>query len=92
MGMITEEKLSKFFAGAFKEVVLPGVEDVSIRLENVEKKLENVEKKIEYVEENMASQKDIFRLEEKLEKVVDRQDRQGKSIENLEKRASVIAS
>jgi protein-arginine kinase activator protein McsA len=85
MGIITEEKLSKFFAEAFKEVVLPGVEDVSIRLEDVEKKLENIE-------ENMATQKDIFRLEEKLEKVVDRQDRQGKSIENLEKRASVIAS
>ena len=47
---------------------------------------------LEDMEERLASKKDIYRLEEKIEKIVDRQDRQGKSIEKLESQVSVIAS
>ena len=71
MVVISEEKIGKYFAKSFKEVVLPALEDM---------------------EERLASKKDIYRLEEKIEKIVDRQDRQGKSIEKLESQIPVVAS
>jgi len=75
MGAITEEKLAKFFAKAFEDVVLPSLEDMETRLKD-----------------ELASKNDIGRLEGKLEKIVDRQDRHGKSIENLEEKVSVMTS
>jgi hypothetical protein len=75
MVAITEEKLGKYFAKSFKEVVLPALEDMETRLK-----------------EELASKKDIYRLEEKIEKIVDRQDRQGKSIEKLETQVATISS
>ncbi len=75
MVVISEEKLGKYFAKSFKEVVLPPLEDMETRLK-----------------EELASKKDIYRLEEKMEKVVDRQDRQGISIGKLERKASIVAS
>ncbi len=68
---IKEEKLGEYFAEAFREVVLPALEDM---------------------EERLASKKDIFRLEEKLEKVTERQDRQGKSQEDLQKKVGILES
>lgn len=69
MTKIDEEKLGKYFAGAFKEVVLPVLEDM---------------------EERLASKNDIYRLEEKIEKVIDRQDRQGKVQDILQKKVEVL--
>lgn len=51
--------------------------------------LEDMETRLK---EELASKEDIYRLEEKIEKSVDRQDRQGKSIEKLEHKTSAIAS
>lgn len=71
MTTINEEKLGEYFAGAFREVVLPALEDM---------------------EERLASKEDVYRLEEKLEKVIDRQDRQGKVQDELQKKVELLES
>jgi archaellum component FlaC len=92
MTAISEEKLGKYFAKSFKEVVLPV--------------LEGMDKKITGIESNMATKKDLERVTERLESVEsgvdslsrkfdaqqDRLDRHGKSIEKLEGKVSVLTS
>jgi chaperonin cofactor prefoldin len=69
MTAISEEKLGKYFAKSFKEVVLPVLEDM---------------------EERLASKKDIYRIEEKLEKMDERLDRQGKTQDKIEVRVETL--
>jgi hypothetical protein len=73
MVLISEDKLGKYFGEAFKEVVLPALEDMETRLKN-----------------ELASKKDIYRIEERLEKLDERLDRQGKVQDNLQKRVGKI--
>ena len=84
MSDISEEKLSKFFAEAFKEVVLPGVENLSLRLDKVENRLTGVEEQLGDVKDNVAS------LSRKFDAQQERLDKHAKIQENLDKRVGVL--
>jgi len=78
-----DEKLAKFFADSFKEVVLPS-------LDKLQDKVDNVITDVAEMRENMATKTDLYRVEEKLEKIDDRLERQGKVQDDLQERVEVL--
>lgn len=86
MVAVTEEKLGKYFAKSFKEVVLPALED----MENGLKKELASKKDLENVRKDLGGQ--IDSLDRKFNAVQDRLDNHGKRIEKLESQASTISS
>lgn len=72
-----EEKLSKFFAKAFQEVVLPVIEDLTNKLSGLQ---DRVEERLTGMEERLG------RVEDKLDKIDDRLDRHGQTLDDHEKR------
>jgi septal ring factor EnvC (AmiA/AmiB activator) len=86
MVVITEEKLGKWFAKAFREVVLPALEDMEkgLRGELASKK------DLEDVRKDLGGQ--IDSLDRKFNAVQDRLDNHGQRIEKLESRVSVLSS
>lgn len=81
MVVITEEKLGKFFAKAFKDVVLPALEDMEERLAS-KKDLNELNLRVEGVEGNLTN------LEAKVDKgfknVNERIDKLGKTLAVLD--------
>lgn len=71
-----EQKWTKFFAKAFKEVMLPALDDLK----------EEMDKRLLKIEENMATKADIDRLERKFNAGQDRLDMHDKRITKLEGR------
>lgn len=92
MTAISEEKLGKYFAKSFKEVVLPVLEDMDKKLTGVasnmatKKDLNEIENRLTDVEKGVDS------LNRKFDAQQDRLDRHGKSIEKLESRVAAITS
>ncbi len=78
-----DEKLAKFFADSFKEVVLPS-------LDKLQDKVDNIGTDVAEMKENMATKTDLFKIEEKLEKIDNRLDRQGKVQDDLQERFEVL--
>lgn len=79
-----DEKLAKFFAGAFKEVVQPGVDKLQ---ENVD----TMTRDIVTIKEDLSEAKDdIYQIKTKLEKIDDRLDRQGKVQDDLQERVEIL--
>lgn len=79
---ISEEKLGKYFATSFKEVVLPALEDMETRLKEEIASKEDVEE----------LKKGMDTLNRKFDAQQDRLDRHGKSIEKLERKTLIVAS
>jgi hypothetical protein len=77
---ISEEKLSKFFAKAFNEVVIPALEDMEGRLAS----------KNDLTEVNKDIGGRIDTLDRKFDAQQDRLDRHAKIQENLDKRVGVL--
>lgn len=67
------DKLSKFFAGAFREVVLPSLDKMSDNINEMKEDTKETNERLE-------------RIEDKLIKIDDRLDRHGKVSDNHEKR------
>ncbi|KKU23245.1 MAG: hypothetical protein UX36_C0007G0009 [Microgenomates group bacterium GW2011_GWC1_46_15] len=82
MVVVTEEKLGKYFAKSFKEVVLPALEDMEERLAS--------KKDLEKVRKDLGGQ--IDSLDRKFDAVQDRLDNHGKRIQKLESQVSAVAS
>ena len=78
-----DEKLAKFFANSFKEVVLPS-------LDKLQDKVDNIETDVAEMKENMATKTDLFRVEERLEKIDNRLERQSKVQDDLQERVEVL--
>ena len=76
---LTETKLAKFFANAFKEVVLPHLENIYIKITKVEKSLSGVEQQLDKVEVRLGN------VEDKLVKIDDRLVRYDVKFDNHEK-------
>jgi len=75
--MAKDNGLAKFFANAFREVVLPHLEDLANRLKGVENRLGKVENR-------------LGKVEDRLFKVEDRLDRHGTLFDYHEKRISKL--
>ena len=82
MVVVTEEKLGKYFAKSFKEVVLPALGDMEERLAS--------KKDLEKVRKDLGGQ--IDSLDRKFDAVQDRLDNHGKRIQKLESQVSAVAS
>lgn len=76
--MITkkDEKLAKFFADTFKEAIQPS--------------LDNLQDTVDEMKENMATKNDFYKVEERLEKIDNRLERQGKVQDDLQERVEVL--
>ena len=75
-----EEKLAVSFANAFKEVVLPVLNDMDRDLTIVKQDLSSVKEDVADIKSRLG------KVEDRLIKIEDRLDRHGKTQENLEKR------
>ncbi len=84
MGNWTEEKLSEFFAKAFKEVVLPSLDDLANRVTKVESQFGDLGTKMDKVENRLG------KIEEKLVKIEDKLDRHAKYYDDHEKRITQL--
>ena len=71
-----DEKFAKVFAETFKEVVLPS--------------LDKLQDTVDEMKENMATKNDLYKVEERLEKIDNRLERQGKVQDDLQERAEVL--
>ncbi len=84
MVTIKDEKLAKFFADSFKEVVLPS-------LDKLQDKVDTIAEDVEVLKEDVGVLKeDVHKIERHLEKIDDRLDRQGKVQDDLQERVEVL--
>jgi len=91
MVVITEEKLAKFFAKAFKDVVLPALEDMETRLaskEDLEVVKNDLNIRIDGVENNLTNlSTKIDNVEERLTKRI---NTVGSQVANVEEDAPTV--
>ena len=90
MTTISEEKLGKYFGKAFKEVVLPVLEDMDKKLTGMESKMATKKDLEEVKERLMGVESGVDSLNRKFDAQQDRLDRHSKSIEKLQ--SQVLAS
>lgn len=91
MVVITEEKLAKFFAKAFRDVVLPALEDMETRLaskEDLEVVKNDLNLRIDGVESNIADLE--IKVDEGFKNVNERIDKLGKTLAVLDEDAPTV--
>ena len=72
-----DEKLAKFFADSFKEVILPSLDKLQDSVDGIKTDVGEIKE-------------DVFKIEKRLEKIDDRLDRQGKVQDDLQERVEVL--
>lgn len=79
-----DEKMAKYFADTFKDVIQPS-------LDNLQDKVDTIAGNVEVLKEDVGALKeDVHKIERHLEKIDDRLDRQGKTQDDLQERAEVL--
>lgn len=79
MGMISEDKLTNVFVKVFKDVVEPGLNSLTEKVDNLA--------------DDMTDVKDrLGRIEHRLEKIDDRLDRHGKVQDDLQEKVETLES
>lgn len=79
-----DEKLAKFFADTFKEVLQPSLDKLQDTVETTQEDIVTIKEDLSEVKE------DIYQIKTKLEKIDDRLDRQGKVQDDLQERVEVL--
>lgn len=98
---LTTDNIGEYFADAFREVVLPGlnnltsdVDELKVDMKDVKKRLGGVEDGLEDVKKDMATKDDLKKLEDTLTKRMDRmndvQSNLNERVEALESESPVV--